>query len=467
MCVPVQEDKYQGAAVRLTRHHAALNGLGSQAQVMGGLTVRSVRVLSMDTTQGILIFTGREYAGFSAFLPLGLHSALPTMFAGRVNSAKVPPGVAALFAQLHNLKGVRMDAPGPANVGAFSELKFKSPATAGHRFDQVRSIQVTARCQPACDKGTCVRPNKCSCHPGWHGAACDQPNADHHTSSVVCERNDVFVGEETPCSILPRSDGEPVETAGGFFDVQCLVGGNAGQQGAPPASQRLCAVTKGGWAPATMYKQLNFNVSSNAAVDGASADDDAAQVTASTDVARMRLFDVQLTANRSAVLDHVPLFRTFLRPDATSSVSCDKTSLLIGERSHCVLLPRLAGRRIPTLTRAFVIGAGRGGRVSAVGVRGDKSGARVAGDVFTFVYTALSASVKEAVISVTALHDGRNGEGGGAQALDAPTIKHVSAPESDSFALAKQSIFVRRFIDARRYLDAAVEKADQVGAHYC
>ena len=306
--------------------------------------------------------------------------------------------------------------------------------------------------------GRCSHRMACICTEGTHGDHCQHKAADD-TTAVVCSSNVIFNGEGITCTVTPRLLGTVLRAESTQFAVKTIR-----EEDSIPRLQP-------GNSP--------FTAPSALAPGGAFSFE---FVPGGSSRKHSQLFEVTLagrclesaadgSCNRNApgkpVMVHPWIF-VLDRPDNTSSVSCDRSKLLVGQMTKCRVTPRRAGSgTIQTLAAAFsVVPTGRHGSVGQLVPVDSKAGVAKA---FEFVYTSRTATTATAGIGdihtppfqvmLLPATETRGVEflsmsESTALLLPAPAIEQVEAAADDLVSQAKQMMYTRRFSEAIRLLDS-------------
>lgn len=170
-----------------------------QARRVKRITVR--RSLSGDM-HGLFVYPEPFFQGRAQFFESGHSYKYPAAWPS-IGSARVTKSTSAIAYGEEGLVVVTRD------IKEFNKTK-----TPSH-------IDVTAICEPKdyCGPhGRCVKPQYCSCETGYSGDHCNLQTPDE-TSSIMCKRNAVVVGEVVQCQLLLRRDNAPCNATSLFVAV--------------------------------------------------------------------------------------------------------------------------------------------------------------------------------------------------------------------------------------------------------
>ena len=281
---------------------------------------------TLEEVGGMASFTKPDNLGESQWYGEGCTPSLG-MLDNKMMSIWVAKGITASLFPGSNCEGPHFD----LTHGTVSD--FGAAAIPQGLANNIQSIQLTltSTCNPPCAEGVCVQDDVCSCTPGWTGAVCNR-HAPNPSTTVFCDRNSLLTGERTMCSLIPRYDkGAPVKACESNFEVKPQTGVVVGGplfESAQDISDRDCdnpGADFSFWVEATIESQ---------------------------DVSFAPLFDVLLAGTGESI--RAPHFLVMPRADASSGISCDKSTILKGETTTCTVQPKLNGQPIATYRRTLM-----------------------------------------------------------------------------------------------------------------
>lgn len=425
--------------------------------------VGCIRLQRLDSSAGVVVYPDSEYRGEGQLFPVGSFDG-PSLYADNQASSV---WIGQPFQV--TLRDGGLQQPGHAVVLHHS---IENLYVLGIN-DRMSSIIVEHACSPACVHGSCLGHNRCHCHAGWSGTACDLAMADA-SSFVVCDRKEYFLGETMRCVLHARREGQSLVTVRSAFQITQMIpsvpraSGSAAESGIEwvraedhQAAQFEFTFRAASLSPSLLPQQLlraRINLAMQFPPPPGVADQHA--------LPHANLVDLQTN----------PSVTVFPHPDATSVLQCAKQRALLHERISCTLTPRLAGAALTTLTRAFTLASSDPGvaqiskLLAPIDAKSKRKNDRV-GSSFVFTYTAVqiaSASSKSRGNNAAAAA-GKNtlnalcgwaASGPPVPACFAPlslTMNHAPPSENDYFAQAKQLVFQRAFLQAFPLLKRALQ----------
>lgn len=166
-----------------------------------------------------------------------------------------------------------------------------------------------------------------------------------------------------------------------------------------------------------------------------------------------QLFDVKVNNGKAGwVSIYSPRIRVVDVPDYTSSVSCNKDHLLVGEHAKCSVETRCSGTAVATISSAVHVVAGVDAQASPLEATGKR---KDIGNVFEFKITRVSRSVNITASSFGVMVGLTLEE---AVSLKVPSLQFVAPDQSDLFSQAKESVFRRNFPVAVKLLKKALKQ---------
>lgn len=261
-------------------------------------------------------------------------------------------------------------------------LDFAAEGMPENLNDNVESLQVTV--EPQCDgvdgcgaHGECVQDDVCKCNEGYVGPRCTTVKPGI-SSSIFCDANTLLIGERVSCTLFPRHGlGAPLSACPEqFFFVPVdndaiLAGGPLIEVGDEQATHFPC------FEPAAA---LEFWVQPESAWPPAPAVDSSSSSSNEKPKTFAALFSVELASYRfdgklrlprfakgsSDSVLQAPKFRVVPYPDSTTTVTCAKQTLMLGEATTCYVAAKTTEVPILTLARTLEPWSDAYGRVGSL-----------------------------------------------------------------------------------------------------
>eukprot|EP00052_Salpingoeca_macrocollata_P029255 m.293776 g.293776 ORF g.293776 m.293776 type:complete len:1421 (-) comp22961_c2_seq2:174-4436(-) len=377
-----------------------------------------VTQIPIEELEGVVLYENADFKGDGVFFGLGQHS---TMYGlnGIASSLYIPrPGYMVMMYRNVGFSGQSWKAS--ENITNFNDMPLHNNIPLN---DNVRSVDVIAACKPLCgDHGNCIALNVCQCKDGFFGDHCQFAPPDN-TSVVVCDKNILLRGEVVRCTLKAQRQGVAMVSSGNYFRMQALITGNLRGPITDPALRGDIA-----------QDAFDFSFQPYAVVEQ-----------------QRRLLEVAVGAedaegNWEWSTIHLPEMIVTDIPDNTTTITCDRTELLVGQMAHCTV--EAARHDHPSMCSADAFVLQSPSRTLRLTPLEGHHPARLLNSEFHFNLTLLKTPAAGAVLLRAAVEI----PGLYSIELAVPSLRVQDVHAADLFAQAKQMAFVHRFQEAEGLL---------------